>query len=245
MAKEKTFGQRIKLLREKVARRISRLEIAASSKSASNRTKKEAKKKIRQLKNAEQSTRIYNPKTGKKYKKTTSYLRRAESRLEKYVGEVPARYTVESDPFEVTQKELNQASVKAPSVYTQSEVKIFYRATQKIWQIEGVSEHDRNEAILVHYNSIRRANGLSELSLEDVVSLVLKANELAIKAQETDPSEAMTDEQREEYEKAQQGDNADSEKGSPPGITKTVIDNIKDSMESFINEPKISEILKD
>lgn len=176
MAKKGTIGYQAEQLRRKGQRRIERLEAVFKAGDTPERIKNWAKNTIREIKSAMQGTRQYS-KSGKRYKsKSANYIKKQISRLDAAVKEVAPRYTVAGDSFEVTQRELNRASVKAPSIYTKSEVQTFYHATQKIWQKEGVGEHNRNEAILDYFNSKRKQNGLSPMRLDQIVDYVLNAN---------------------------------------------------------------------
>lgn len=175
MSKKGTIAYQAEQLRRKGQRRIERLEAVFKAGDASERLKNWAKNTIREIKSAMQGTRQYS-NSGKRYKKKPYYIKKQISRLESAVKEVAPRFTVAGDSFEVTQRELNKASVKAPSIYTKSEVQTFYHATQKIWQKEGVGEHNRNEAILDYFNSIRKQNELSPMRLDQIVDYVLNAN---------------------------------------------------------------------
>ena len=240
MARKGTIGYGAELLRRKGQRRIERLQSVIKNEKATTRVTSWAKEQIREIKSAMQGTRQYS-KTGKRYKsKTDRYIQRQMSRLERAVAAVPQRYTVEGDSFEVTQRELNRASVSAPSIYTKTESKLFYRVTQKIWQVEGVGEHDRNQAILDYYNSIRKQNGLSPLRLDQIVDYVLEANkrytnllEHISKGQTQDLDSDALDFQA----KMEAADNDDKPQGSPPGIAEAIVSSIKDSLDELFVLP--------
>ena len=237
MAKRGTIGYQAELLRKKGQRRIERLEGVLKAGDTPQRVRNWAKTQIREIKSAMQGTRQYS-KSGKRYKsKSQNYIRKQIDRLTAAIKEVAPRYTVAGDSFEVTQRELNRASVKAPSIYTKTEVQLFYRVTQKIWQREGVGEHDRNEAILNYYNSIRRENGLSPLRLDQIVEYVLNANQHVKQMQRVNPSEYMDEEALAFYEEAGALDNADGEMGSPAGVTQIVVSEIRDAMENILVQP--------
>ena len=237
MAKRDTIGYQAQLLRKQGQRRVERLEAVIKAGNTSQRVRDWAKTQVREIKSAMQGTRQYS-KSGKRYKsKTQGYIKKQVDRLSAAIKEVAPRYTVAGDSFEVTQREMNRASVNAPSVYTKTEVKVFYRATQKIWQQEGVGEHNRNEAILNYYNDIRRANGLSPLRLDEIVDYILEANQRAQRMQTVEPSEYMDEEAQEFYDVATKADNADGDLGSPPGVTQKIVDDIRDAMENLFVEP--------
>lgn len=232
MAKRGTRGYKAQRLREMGERRIKRLESAKTA-DLSDRTKNWVNAQIREIKSAIQGTRQYS-KSGKRYKsKSTSYIDKQIERLETAVKAVPQRYTYEGDSFAVTQRELNRASVKAPSIYTKQEVQLFYRATQKIWQVEGVGEHRRNEAILDYYNSIREQNGLTPLRLDEIVDYVLNANQEVQAQLAVNPFDDMDEREQQDYAEAQKNDNADGDAGSPPGIGEKVIQDIRDALDDL------------
>ena len=115
-----------------------------------------------------------------------------------------------------TQMQLNAASVNAESMYTKAEVQVFYRATQKAWQREGVSIKERNMAILEYY-------GYENLA--ELVSDVLAINKEALdKTKRTPQDEGLTPEQKEALEKgdvqeAQQSPDDVIEMPDPSGLT--------------------------
>ena len=237
MAKRGSIGYQAGLLRKQGQRRVERLEAVIKAEDTPQRTRNWAKAQVREIKSAMQGTRQYS-KSGKRYKsKSQKYIKGQIDRLTAAVKEVAPRYTVAGDSFEVTQRELNRAMVKVPSVYTKTEAQLFYRVTQKIWQREGVGRHNRNEAILNYYNSIRRENGLSPLRLDEIVDYVLNANQRAKQLQFVSPSEPMDSEAEEFYNEAGAIDNADMEAGSPPGISQMVVNAIQDALEDLFVFP--------
>lgn len=239
-----TLGSFAKELRAYGERRVARLQKQLATGQGTKRTREWMRNQIKEIKSAIQGTRQYS-KTGKRYKsKTQGYIAKQMTRLAKAVSEVAPKYTVSGDSFEVTQRELNRASVNAPSVYTKTEAKLFYRVTQKIWQREGVGEHDRNETILNYYNSIRRENGLSPMRLDEIVDYVLNANQRAKQLQFVSPSEPMDLEAEEFYKQAGAIDNADMEAGSPPGISQMVVNAIQDALEDLfvVPEPTLANV---
>lgn len=237
MAKKGTTGYQAKRLREMGQRRIERLQAVLGNENTSERVRNWAERQKKEITSAMQGTRQYS-KSGKRYKsKSESYIKGQISRLEAAVKEVAPRFTSEGDSFTITQMELNRASVGAASSYTRSEVSTFYRATQKLWQQEGVGEHDRNQAILDHYNSIREENGLSPISLEDIVDYVLEANKRFQAMQDLDPEKNMTEEQKKLYEEAQKADNEDNDKKSASEVSATVMAAIMDAMDDLITLP--------
>lgn len=233
MSRKGTVGYQAEQLRRKGQRRIERLEAVLRTEKTSSRVSNWAKQQISEIRSAMQGTRQYS-KSGKRYKsKSQNYIKGQISRLDAAVKEVAPRYTVAGDSFEVTQRELNKASVKAPSIYTKTETQVFYRATQKVWQQEGVSEQNRNEAILDYYNSIRRQNGLSPLRLDEIVDYVLEANNRIKQMQELEPEE-LTEEQQEFYDDAGSIDNEDADSNSAGTIGQAVVNAIRDAMSDLL-----------
>lgn len=230
MSRKGTIGYQAQQLRKMGQRRVERLQAVIKSEETSERVRNWASRQVSEIKSAMQGTRQYS-KSGKRYKsKSKNYIKGQISRLEAAVKEVAPRYTVSGDSFEVTQRELNRASVGAASSYTKKEAKIFYRATQKIWQQKGIGDHDRNQAILDHFNSIRKENGLSPLRLDEIVDYVLDANRRIQQMQDLEPQE-LTDEQKELYSEAQQGDSEDYDKNSPTSAT--VMSSIIEAMQDL------------
>lgn len=181
-------------------------------------------------------------KEGKRYKtKTEKYIGQQMSRLARAVKEVKPTYVAKNDPFErsfwMTQQQLNMASADKPSVYSQTEAKLLYRVTQKIWQKKGIKNQDRNEEILEYFNSVRRANNLPMITLTDLVDYILKANERFKDTQEVNPEEDMDDEETKKFNEAQKADNSDSPVGSPPGIGQAVVNAIQDALEDLFILP--------
>ena len=233
MSRKGTVGYQAEQLRRKGQRRIERLEAVLRTEKTSSRVSNWAKQQISEIRSAMQGTRQYS-KSGKRYKsKSQNYIKGQISRLDAVVKEVAPRYTVAGDSFEVTQRELNKASVKAPSIYTKAETQVFYRATQKVWQQEGVSDQNRNEAILDYYNSIRRQNGLSPLRLDEIVDYVLEANNRIKQMQELEPEE-LTEEQQEFYDDAGAIDNEDADSNSAGTIGQAVVNSIRDAMSDLL-----------
>jgi hypothetical protein len=188
-----------------------------------------------------QGTRMFS-KEGKRYKtKTEKYIGQQMSRLARAVSGVKPTYVAKNDPFErsfwMTQQQLNMASADKPSVYSQTEAKLLYRVTQKIWQKEGVSIQDRNQEILEYYNSIRRQNNLSMITFDDLVQYIIKANERFKDIQEVNPEEDMDDEEAKKFEEAAKADNSDAPKGSPQGIGQAVVNSIEDALEDLFVLP--------
>ena len=119
-----------------------------------------------------------------------------------------------------TQNQLNAASAKdKASIYTAEDVKIFYRATQKLWQDVPIAQ--RNEVIL-------QKSGYENLS--DLVADVLAANEGA-RQKARDYREKMTPEQREKMDK----EHDEKEAAQYPNYLKDVI---QLSEQSFVVEVK-------
>lgn len=228
-------------LRKQGQRRIERLQQTIKDSNVTKSTREWAREQIKEIKSAMQGTRMYS-KEGKRYKtKTAKYIGQQMSRLARAIKEVKPTYVAKNDPFErsfwMTQQQLNMASADKPSVYTQTEAKLLYRVTQKIWQQKGVASGDRNEEILEYYNSIRRKNNLPMITLTELVDYVLKANERFKDMQEVNPDEDMDDEEKRKFEEAAQADNSDAAKGSPQGIGQAVVNSIQDALEDLFILP--------
>lgn len=241
MAKKNSMGYYAGQLRKQGQRRIERLQQTIKDSSVTKSTREWAREQIKEIKSAMQGTRMYS-KEGKRYKsKTAKYIGQQMSRLARAVSEVKPTYVAKNDPFErsfwMTQQQLNMASADKPSVYTQTEAKLLYRVTQKIWQQKGVASGDRNEEILEYYNSIRRKNNLPMITLTELVDYVLKANERFKDMQEVNPDEDMDDEEKRKFEEAAQADNSDAAKGSPQGIGQAVVNSIQDALEDLFILP--------
>ena len=233
----KTLGSQAELARKKGNRRLERLEAVIANENVPSRIRNWATKQKKEIKSAMQGTRQYS-KEGKRYKsKSKSYIQSQIDRLTAAVEQVAPRYSVTGNSFEITQRELNRASVKKPSVYTETEAKVFYRVTQPIWQQEGVGEHARNQKILDFFNMPRERKKLRPLELYEIVDYVLSANKFAGKIDEIDPTESFTPEQQAFYDALAQADNADGQAGSPPGVTQIIVDAIQDAMASLLTLP--------
>lgn len=243
MARKQTLGSAAKAARDKGYRRIARLQKYIDDAYSGQRMRDWAKAQIKEINSAIQGTRQYS-KEGKRYKsKSSGYISKQIDRLKAAVEAVPALLKPTSpNSFMVTQRELNMASVNAPSTYTQTEAKLFYRATQFIWQQEGVSEHERNTAILDYVNAERVKAGLDTVSLSQIVDYVLNQNEKAKKIQELQPQIEMSEEERELYAKAGAFDNEDAMQGSPPGVMTAQINFIRDSFENLFTKLKPEDI---
>ena len=228
-------------LRKQGQRRIERLQQTIRDNTVTKSTRQWAREQIREIRSAMQGTRMYST-NGKRYKtKTLKYIGQQMTRLAHAISGVKATYVAKNDPFErsfwMTQQQLNMASADKPSVYSQTEAKLLYRVTQKIWQKEGVSIQDRNQEILEYYNSIRRQNNLSMITFDDLVQYIIKANERFKDIQEVNPEEDMDDEEAKKFKEAAKADNSDAPKGSPQGIGQAVVNSIEDALEDLFVLP--------
>lgn len=238
MAKKNSLSYYAAQLRDAGDRRIARLKASLESKNATTRSKRWAQEHIDRIQELKTATRRYTEEGKLDRSKTDAAVGAAMTRLAKAINEVQPRYTIEGDPFIVTQQQLNLASVKKPSIYTKDEVQTFYRATQNLWQVAGVGKHERNEAIMDKVNAERRARGVSELSFQEFVDFVLKAEEEGLTLQNIDPSEPMDDETRERFEKAQQRDHDDHERDSKEIMGPLVLSDVRNSIEAMFSLPK-------
>lgn len=229
MAKYGSVSYYASQLRKTAQRRIARLEKAINATGGTQRTRNWAIKQIAEITTAIQNS--YSRVAGER--RSAQQIGKGLQQLAKATAKIEPTYTLAGDPFEVTQRELNKASVDAPSAYTHTEAKVFYRATQKIWQQKGVGEHDRNVAILEHYNKERIENGLDEMTLDEIVEFVLKATKQAQEEQKINPRKPMTDDETEAFNRAQRQDNQDAEAGSPPGIGQFIISQVLDALDQL------------
>lgn len=225
LAKRDTYGYRAGLEREKAQRRIAAYQKVTRNENLPERVREQARTSIKELRSAINATR-QRTKSGRTIKSRTKegldtsleVLRELNSRGNFYIGR-------SGQSNAVTQSEINKASVGLESQYTRAQVKIFYRATQKAWQKPGIGEHNRNEAILSYYGRTNLAAFVEE---------VLAQNQVALRAQNALP-ESLTEEQRAFYEKEQQVDNADAEKGSPTYMANVIT---FEAAARLINEPE-------
>lgn len=97
-----------------------------------------------------------------------------------------------------------------PSIYTKSQVKVFYRVTQQIWQSSsGPTDMTQiNRKIMRYFNT----NSLEE-AMDRALSSKSAIKALAIAAKQEDTK--LTPEQQELYDEALKDDNEDNKTGSP------------------------------
>lgn len=225
MAKRDTYGYRAELIRRKIKTRIKGISTILENKNLPKRLRDSYEATVLDLRMAQAGTRT-RTKSGKKIVgRTKEKLETSLKVAEKLAADTEVYTGNRRRGFLFTQNQLNAASAGADSVFTKAEVKIFYRATQKAWEGKS-SKINRNQAILEYYG---RSN------LESLVEEVLEINKLAVKAASLDPTKFMTDEQREEYEKAQQADTTDGEKGSPTYMAAVVT---LEEFQNLVEEPE-------
>lgn len=225
MAKRDTYGYRAELIRRKINTRIKGISTILENKNLPKRLRDSYEATVLDLRMAQAGTRT-RTKSGKKIVgRTKEKLETSLKVAEKLAADTEVYTGNRRRGFLFTQNQLNAASAGADSVFTKAEVKIFYRATQKAWEGKS-SKINRNQAILEYYG---RSN------LESLVEEVLEINKLAVKAASLDPTKFMTDEQREEYEKAQQADTTDGEKGSPTYMAAVVT---LEEFQNLVEEPE-------
>lgn len=233
MAKKNSLSYYAGQLRDAGRRRIARLQAAIVDEKASNRTRKWAYAQAKEIISAMEGTLRFT-KDGKRNKaKTDAVVGANMQRLAKAISAVEPRYTLEGDPFEVTQHQLNLASAKKPSVYTTQETKLFYYATQDLWNKKNVGEHDRNEAILDYFNAERAKAGQPEATLAEIVDWISEQTEVAKKALSAKPYSELTEEEREALDAMQRAENDDDKIGSPP-VSSIIINFVRDSFKDFI-----------
>ena len=176
--------------RRKAQRRIASLSKKLGE-TKNSRTKTRIRKQIKDLKRGVELSRIYDTKTGKKIRsqkqvaKNLNKLIERNERTEQYVhGQKRINKAM--------QTEINRASVGKSSIYKQSEVHIFYRATQNAW-INELNPKMRNEAILKYYGKENLQDFFEEVINNDRNKKVQKAMEII-----NNPNGDYTDEERQE-----------------------------------------------
>lgn len=145
-------------------------------------------KKIARLRDAKQMTYVTaRNDDGKRVTRSETDIRKGMQKAAEELSQ--SRYLSERGRKSLasTSSQLNAATVGAASTYTKAEAKIFYRATQRAWDREGVKITERNQAILAYY-------GYENLA--DLVADVLALNQKAVdKAQEMYTKRKQTEEQ--------------------------------------------------
>lgn len=176
--------------RRKAQRRINSLSKKLGE-TKNSRTKKRIRKEIKDLKRGVELSRTYDVETGKKIRsqkqvaKNLNKLIERNERTEQYVhGQKRINKAM--------QTEINRASVGKSSIYKQSEVHIFYRATQNAW-INETNIKMRNEAILKYYGKENLQDFFEEVINNKYNKKVQKAMEIINK-----PNGDYTDEERQE-----------------------------------------------
>lgn len=175
-------------IRRQIDRRIARTEKILSN-AKGTVLEQSYKKKIARLEEAKKATYATSrTDEGKRVIKSDQEITRGLQAASKELSR--SRYLTERGARNMTstQMQLNAASVGAASQYTQAEAKIFFKATQKAWQREGVSIKERVPAIMEYY-------GYENLS--ELVSDILTLNQEAVRRSELTYKEELTPEQEE------------------------------------------------
>lgn len=152
-------------LREKAERRIAALKKQKKA-AQSNEYKKQLQRDIRRLQDAARSTRTYSTKTGKRMR-TAEQVSKGIAKLNSLVEEFPLLGVEKRNrSFALRLNLAKNSSLQGPtrnagstlgeemSGLTSDEVKVFYRATQHVWDNGKVPIEKRNEAIEAHYNEL-------------------------------------------------------------------------------------------
>lgn len=147
MAKNTKQYQKARNERRKAQRRIKALE-QQMQKAGNSKTRSKLKGRIEELTKAVESTRMYSTETGKRVRTQSDVAANIEqlSRINSNFSYLTKSQTRSNKSVEI---EINRASVGESSMYTNTQVKVFYRATQKAWQNSPIA--DRNKAILDYY----------------------------------------------------------------------------------------------
>jgi len=152
-------------LREKAERRIAALKKQKKA-AQSKEYKKQLQRDIRRLQDAARSTRTYSTKTGKRMR-TAEQVSKGIAKLKSLVEEYPLLGVEKRNrSFALRLNLAKNSSLQGPtrnagstlgeemSGLTSDEVKVFYRATQHVWDNGKVPIEKRNEAIEAHYNEL-------------------------------------------------------------------------------------------
>ena len=152
-------------LREKAERRIAALKKQKKA-AQSKEYKKQLQRDIRRLQDAARSTRTYSTKTGKRMR-TAEQVSKGIAKLESLVEEYPLLGVEKRNrSFALRLNLAKNTSLQGPtrnagstlgeemSGLTSDEVKVFYRATQHVWDNGKVPIEKRNEAIEAHYKEL-------------------------------------------------------------------------------------------
>ena len=152
-------------LREKAERRIAALKKQKKA-AQSKEYKKQLQRDIRRLQDAARSTRTYSTKTGKRMH-TAEQASKGIAKLKSLVEEFPLLGVEKRNrSFALRLNLAKNSSLQGPtrnagstlgeemSGLTSDEVKVFYRATQHVWDNGKVPIEKRNEAIEAHYNEL-------------------------------------------------------------------------------------------
>ena len=152
-------------LREKAERRIAALKKQKKA-AQSKEYKKQLQRDIRRLQDAARSTRTYSTKTGKRMR-TAEQVSNGIAKLKLLVEEFPLLGVEKRNrSFALRLNLAKNSSLQGPtrnagstlgeemSGLTSDEVKVFYRATQHVWDNGKVPIEKRNEAIEAHYKEL-------------------------------------------------------------------------------------------
>lgn len=221
-------------LRKQAARRMKDLARISENENESESMRSWARQQYADINEASATSTIRG--------KSTSEARQAVSNLQNAIEVSDENMDTLGRSFRATQHQLNLGSSKlTASVYSETDVHIFYRATQKIWQRGDVDEHARNEAIVAYFNDVRYEKGLSPLRLDEIVDYVLQGNEVIQRALAMDPEEVeseLTDEEYAFYEAYMNSDNDDVGHTSPAsGIDNAVVSGIREALDELFVLP--------
>lgn len=167
---------------------------------------------IQTIQDAIESTRMYSQETGKLIRTRQEVASNLQNlvRLNQEYGTLVKSQTKSN---KATQIEINKASTGKSTIYTQEQVHMFYRATQRAW--ENAAPDKRNEAILAYYG---------ERSLRKVFEEVINSPDNQRLQHAIDVLEHARDYSEEDVNDAMQvlQDNEDEFTVSPPdGATET------------------------
>lgn len=161
-------------LREKAERRIASLKKQKKA-AQSKEYKKQLQRDIRRLQDAARGTRTYSVKTGKRVR-TAEQVSKGISKLRSLVEEFPlCGLKKRNHSFAMRINLAKNRSLQGPtrnagrtlgeemSGLTSDEVKVFYRATQHVWDNDKVPVEKRNEVIEAHYKELIGTRDLQKI----------------------------------------------------------------------------------
>ena len=239
MAKSK-FAKEAQNIRKQSARRKARLAKIAQSAKATANMRDWAASQIKAIERAENKSRLINKVNGKTFRHTVEQAKQGLEQLKREIHRVPALIRARGNNEKVVTQQLSLASAKRASSYTYGESKVFWRVTEKIWR--GEPKGNRMQSIIDYVNNIRKENKLAPLTLEEIVSSILKRNEKELSMYEKmvaqmDEEDAENSSEDVGYQELSGADNSDGEKPSPPPGSNAAVNAVRDALEDLFAMP--------